>query len=159
MICPSDRWFKPLTSPELSKYAPTSGRASTKGRIKNPTSTFSSPWVPLTEFVLAGKLLKGKLNGDVALFQKQIPSWTWQEEILHFTRVTSVVHLGTFCMKWILCTFFFYWGSIVKWTKIFKQMKDIYIIKMCVCCVINSGTLLKWTDALDFIQLYLYKYM
>ncbi|XP_062862294.1 rac GTPase-activating protein 1 [Trichomycterus rosablanca] len=44
-----DRMFKPLTSPELSKYSRTPGGSSLKGRIKNLGSAFNNPSKPKTE--------------------------------------------------------------------------------------------------------------
>ncbi|KAL6484226.1 hypothetical protein MHYP_G00062710 [Metynnis hypsauchen] len=44
-----DRMFKPVTSPELSKYTRTPGSASIKGKIKNLGSAFNNPGKPRTE--------------------------------------------------------------------------------------------------------------
>ncbi|XP_072541073.1 LOW QUALITY PROTEIN: rac GTPase-activating protein 1 [Salminus brasiliensis] len=44
-----DRMFKPVTSPELSKYSRPPGSASIKGKIKNLGSAFNNPSKPRTE--------------------------------------------------------------------------------------------------------------
>ncbi|XP_051761057.1 rac GTPase-activating protein 1 isoform X1 [Ctenopharyngodon idella] len=51
-VCPStsrDKIFKPLTSPELSKYSKTTSGGSIKGRIKHFGGTFNNPSKPRNE--------------------------------------------------------------------------------------------------------------
>ncbi|XP_053483831.1 rac GTPase-activating protein 1 [Ictalurus furcatus] len=48
-VCDSDRMFKPITSPELSKYSRTPGGSSIKGRIKTLGIAFNNPTKPKPE--------------------------------------------------------------------------------------------------------------